>query len=216
MYFQEGYIYHIFNQGNNRRLIFLNRENYVYFLKKIKKYISPYGDILAWCLMPNHFHLMVLVRRIELIKSPREGWSDSLVIHGVTVSHPVNVELSKTRSLNDSIAILLRSYTRAFNNMHGFTGTLFRENTKAECINCPDGITPSFFIKDGITMINVNKPELQYPQICFDYIHLNPVKAKLVEKAADWEFSSARDYAGLRNGELVNRVIAEEYLKVTP
>jgi putative transposase len=206
MLFQKGYIYHIFNQGNNRRLIFLNHENYLYFLRKIKKYIYPYGDILAWCLMPNHFHLMMLIREVELIKSPRE-YLPTLITHGVT-----DVNTPKTRSLNDSIAIMLRSYTRAFNKMHGFTGTLFRENTKAECINCPDGITPSFYIKDGITIINVNNPELQYLQICFDYIHLNPVRAKLVEQPADWEFSSARDYAGLRNGELVNRMIAEEYL----
>jgi putative transposase len=199
MLFQKGYIYHIFNQGNNRRLIFLNHENYLYFLRKIKKYIYPYGDILAWCLMPNHFHLMVLVGEVNKI-------------HGVTSSHPVNGELSKPRALNDSIAIMLRSYTRAFNNMHGFTGTLLCENTKAECINCPNGITPSFYIQDGITTINVNDPELQYPQVCFDYIHLNPVRAKLAEQPTDWEFSSARDYAGLRKGELVNRKIAEEYV----
>jgi putative transposase len=208
MLFQKGYIYHIFNQGNNRRLIFLNHENYLYFLRKIKKYIYPYGDILAWCLMPNHFHLMMLIREVELIKSPHE-YLPTLITQGVT-----DVNTPKTRSLNDSIAIMLRSYTRAFNNMHGFTGTLFRENTKAECINCPDGITPSFYIKDGITSINVNNPELQYPQICFDYIHLNPVRAKLVERPSDWEFSSARDYARLRNGELVNRMIAKEYVKV--
>ena len=208
MLFQKGYIYHIYNQGNNRRLLFLNRENYLYFLRKIKKYILPYGDILAWCLMPNHFHLMVLVREVEIIKSPRECWSDSLDTHGVT-------DVTKARTLNDSIAILLRSYTRAFNKMHGFTGTLFRENTKVECINCPDGITPASYTQNGVTMINIKNPELQYPQPCFDYIHQNPVKAKLVEIASDWEFSSARDYAGLRKGELVNRMIAEGYVKVT-
>jgi hypothetical protein len=34
------------------------------------------------------------------------------------------------------------------------------------------------------------------------YIHLNPVAAGLVSKAEDWEFSSYRDYLGLRNGTL--------------
>jgi len=66
MQFEEGYIYHIYNQGNNRQKIFFNRENYLYFLRKINTYILPYGDILAWCLMPNHFHLMVLVNNIEV------------------------------------------------------------------------------------------------------------------------------------------------------
>ncbi|MDD4236020.1 MAG: hypothetical protein PHF99_08405, partial [Bacteroidales bacterium] len=61
MIIEKGYIYHIYNQGNNRRRIFLIRENYLFFLKKIETYILPYADILAYCLMPNHFHLMVYV-----------------------------------------------------------------------------------------------------------------------------------------------------------
>ena len=66
MNFEKGYIYHIFNQENNRQKIFFNRENYVFFLEKIQTYIIPYTDILAWCLMPNHFHLMVYIKNIEL------------------------------------------------------------------------------------------------------------------------------------------------------
>jgi len=61
MFFEEGNLYHIFNQGNNREKIFFSRDNYIFFLEKIKKYIIPHADIIAWCLMPNHFHLMVYV-----------------------------------------------------------------------------------------------------------------------------------------------------------
>jgi len=67
MNLEKGYLYHIYNQGNNQRQIFFNRDNYIYFLKKIKTYITPYADILAWCLMPNHFHLMVLVNEEDLL-----------------------------------------------------------------------------------------------------------------------------------------------------
>ncbi len=35
------------------------------------------------------------------------------------------------------------------------------------------------------------------------YIHLNPVAANLTKRAEDWEFSSYRDYIGLRNGTLI-------------
>ena len=69
MQFEQGYIYHIFNQGNNRQNVFFNRENYLYFLKKIWKYIIPYCDVLAYCLMPNHFHLMVLVNELSMPKN---------------------------------------------------------------------------------------------------------------------------------------------------
>jgi putative transposase len=117
------------------------------------------------------------------------------------------------QTLNESIGIMLRSYTRAINKQENRTGSLFKEHTKAECINCPNGITPSFIVESGITKINIQNPEEQYPQICFDYIHQNPVKAKLVKNITDWQFSSAMDYAGIRDGKLVDKEIAHRYVK---
>ena len=76
MYFEEGYIYHIYNQGNNRQRLFFKRENYLYFLRKVGVYIKPYADILAWCLMPNHFHLMVLVNH-TVVKTVGVSQSDT-------------------------------------------------------------------------------------------------------------------------------------------
>ena len=114
------------------------------------------------------------------------------------------------RTFNDSIGILLRSYTRAVNKQEGITGSLFRKETKAECINCFKGLKPSF-IQSNISITNLFS-EKQYPQVCFDYIHQNPVKAGLVKTSTDWEFSSAKDYAGLRNGKLVDKTVAEEFV----
>ena len=201
MQIEKGYIYHIYNQGNNRQKIFFNSENYLFFLRKIKTNILPYGDILAWCLMPNHFHLMVLVNKTS-VQVKKSG--------GATPSRTP----TKTTSLNHSIGIMLASYTRAIQKQESITGSLFKQKTKAECVNCPNGITPSFITENNITRINIQNPEEQYPQICFDYIHQNPVKAKLVKKPTDWEYSSAIDYAGLRNGKLVNKAAAKEYVKL--
>ena len=55
-------------------------------------------------------------------------------------------------------------------------------------------------------------PENQYPQICLNYIHHNPVKAGLVSKDIDWEFSSARDYANLRSNGIVKKELAKTYV----
>ena len=107
---------------------------------------------------------------------------------------------------------MLRSYTNAINKQQNRSGKLFREQTKAECISCTNGVTPSFYTSEGIIKINTKNPELQYPQICFNYIHQNPVKAGLVQNAVDWEFSSARDYAALRTGNLVNKRLARGYI----
>lgn len=188
MQLEKGYIYHIYNQGNNRRKIFFNRENYLFFLRKTRTYFLPYCDIIAWALMPNHFHFMVLVKEIEL---------PATTSHGFTRSETVTKKLGnpKTRTFNDSIGIMLRSYTRAINKQEGFSGSLFRAETKAECVNCPNGITRSFITENGITVLNVNNPHKEYPQTLFNYIHLNPVKAKYVVDETEWEFSSAQDYA---------------------
>lgn len=212
MLFQEGYLYHIYNQGNNRQKIFFNRENYFFFLKKIKKHIHPYADIIAWCLMPNHFHLMVLVKEIGRNVTTEIG--ESMTFSRSANESRTPTSISPTGSLNKSIGIMLASYTRAINNQNNTTGSLFRDKTKAECINCPDGVTPSYVTgKDGITRINIKPDRKQYPQICFDYIHKNPVKAKLVLNPTEWEFSSARDYVGLQDGKLINMEIAKEYVK---
>lgn len=212
MIFGKDHIYHIYNQGNNRQKIFFKRDNYLFFLKKIRQYIIPYADILAWCLMPNHFHLMVLLNNEELVLETDAVSGVRSEIVGVTRSDADNLQATK-RSFNQSVGIMLRSYTRAINKQQNRTGKLFREKTKAECITCTDGITPSFYTVNGITQINVLKPAgEQYPQVCFDYIHNNPVAAGIVKNVTDWEFSSAQDFAGVRKGRLVNKNVAQKYI----
>ncbi len=203
MQLEKAYIYHIYNQGNNRQKIFFGQENYLFFLNKIKIYILPYADILAWCLMPNHFHLMVLVNETEVaVSNEAFAQSEGLV-----------KQTAKRRTINNSIGLMLRSYTNAINKQQKRSGSLFRRRTKAECINCPNGVTPSFVTENNITKINIQNPEEQYPQVCFDYIHKNPVKAKLVKNVSDWQFSSAKDYMGIRNGKLVNKDVAYKYVR---
>ncbi|MGH2575336.1 MAG: transposase, partial [Ignavibacteria bacterium] len=60
--FIPGYYYHIYNRGNNREIIFYMDDNYKYFLKRFDKYLSIHLDVLAFCLLPNHFHFLVKVK----------------------------------------------------------------------------------------------------------------------------------------------------------
>ena len=198
MFIEKDHIYHIYNQGNNRQKIFFRRENYLFFLGKMKEYILPYGDIMAWCLMPNHFHWMVYVKETDIFNS-----------RSATLSRTRTV--SNNISFNKSIGILLASYTRAINAQENRTGSLFRDKTKAECLTAYNGITPSFYNTEYGTIINIPDPEIEYPQICFNYIHNNPVKAGLVKNAEDWEFSSFQDICGMRNGRLINREKINEF-----
>ena len=224
MQFQKGYLHHIYNQGNNKQDIFFKRENYIFFVKKTRTHILPFADILSWCLMPNHFHLMVLVNEGELQLdsegfAQREGFGGQAKYtanktEGFSGSETFEGQTLKYRTINNSIGIMLRSYTDAINKEQNRSGALFRRKTKAECINFPNGITPSFITENGITKVNIESPEKQYPQVCFDYIHQNPVKASLVKRVSDWEFSSAADFEGIRNGNLVNKTVAKRYVKI--
>lgn len=84
-------LFHIYNRGNNKQRIFFKRENYLYFLQKVKEYLKPHADIIAWCLMPNHFHFLIYIRpekdtkevstAIQIILRSYTRESDRLIIH---------------------------------------------------------------------------------------------------------------------------------------
>jgi len=213
--FEKGYLYHVYNQGNNRQKIFFKRDNYLFFLSKIHNCILPFADVLAWCLMPNHFHLMILINEESQGFTLSEALTKDSESKGLTSNMTENSQTLTHRTINESIGILLRTYTRAINKQEGVSGSLFRKETKAECINNLSVKIPSFLKDYKVSQIRIAHPEKQYPQICFDYIHQNPVKAKLVRSEIDWEFSSAKDYAELRNGKLISKEVAKEYVTIS-
>ena len=212
-----------------RKQVFFNRENYLFFLEKFRVHIRPHADVLGWCLMPNHFHWMFAVKQVEVqicgleTSSPefdpmtwehRINNQDSNITHPMNPSHRMsnkgNKEPAKFRSLNDSIAIMLRSYTRAINKQYQKHGSLFEQHTKALCLTESQGVSPVYFNTHFGMMGNLDTPETNYLNVCFDYIHQNPVSGKLVANPEDWEFSSYRDYYCGRKGKLVNRELAKE------
>jgi len=210
MEFIKGELFHIYNRGNNSDKVFYSRRNYLFFIEKMNTYISPYADILAWCLMPNHFHFMVSVNEVELMLP--NGLNHVEIIDPLTGTERVGI---KTRTFNQSIGIMLRSYTNAIHNQEGRTGALFQEETKAILLTDNISYIPSYFPSAFGTIITAYQDDdMSYAERCFHYIHQNPVSSHMVKKAEDWEFSSYRDYAGLRNGKLVNKEKGMEFFKV--
>jgi putative transposase len=58
--FRAGQYYHVYNRGVNRQPIFLAKENWGFFIQRLREYFLPeYADIIAYCLMPTHYHLSV-------------------------------------------------------------------------------------------------------------------------------------------------------------
>ena len=173
MEFFENNLYHIYNRGNNQQQIFFKPGNYLFFLKKVRKFILSHCDILCYCLMPNHFHF--------LINTDQRTMATKIIT-------------GKERNvLSEGVRMLLSSYTLAINKQNNTTGSLFQQNTKASAIT---------------------KGSNQYDLLCFHYIHQNPMKAKLVKKMEDWEYSSFRDYCSLRKGTLCNQELAIDLLGI--
>jgi len=175
MNFEINRIYHIYNRGNNRQKIFFSRENYLHFLKRIRDKIKPHCEILAYCLMPNHFHLMILTNENSVKKSL--------------------VGKDERNVISEAIRLILSSYTQSINKQEGRTGSLFTQNTNAK----------------ELAAIEI---DFEITQTCFNYIHQNPYVASLVNKMEDWEFSSFKDYIGLRNGTLCNQKLTKGILNI--
>ena len=109
MLFEENHIYHVYNMGNNSQRIFFNDENYLFFLRKIRTELMPNSEILAYCLMPNHFHIMLQATSKSCERNKQ----------GIFL-------------LSRKIGNLLSSYTQAINKQRNTSGSLFRQKTKAK------------------------------------------------------------------------------------
>ena len=57
--------YHIYNRGVNGSPVFFESKNYDYFLQQYARYVHPWVETFAYCLLGNHFHLLIRVRSEE-------------------------------------------------------------------------------------------------------------------------------------------------------
>jgi putative transposase len=162
MRFEAGALYHIYNRGNNKQPIFPQLKNYDFFIKKIKEQITPCCDILAYCLMPNHFHFLIHANAssVGLVKS-------------------TNIQLLSRR-----LGTLQSSYTRAINIQEDTTGTRFQQKYKAIILS--DAHAANCFhyihnnpIKANVTLVPDSWPYSSYQEY-LNGIH-NICQKKLAE-----------------------------------
>lgn len=111
-----GYFYHIFNRGINKEKIFYNEGNYHYFLKKYDEYFSNFADTYAYCLLPNHFHLLVRIKDYE---------KDSIFLKDGIF----------TRKPGEQLRRFFISYSMSINKQQKRMGSLFIKNFKRKAIS---------------------------------------------------------------------------------
>ncbi|PJA97846.1 MAG: hypothetical protein CO128_10345 [Ignavibacteriales bacterium CG_4_9_14_3_um_filter_30_11] len=89
--FYKNTCHHLYNRGTNKGKIFFEDEEYLYFLKKAGYYKVKYKiDILAYCLMPNHFHFFV--------KQKTDTFSISQFISALLNSYTKSINIKYKRS----------------------------------------------------------------------------------------------------------------------
>ena len=107
--------YHIYNRGNNRERIFFEPDNYLFFLKKIKEHLVPVADVLVYCLMPTHYHIVGRVKQTQT--------SEILKISEVSAT------------VSKAMMKLSVSYTKAINKRFQRAGVLFQGQFQAKPIS---------------------------------------------------------------------------------
>lgn len=80
--FAPGEIFHCYNRGVDKRTIFEDQQDYIYFLKMLRYFntskvvgklrllehkepVDPPLTILAYCILPNHYHIVVRCNDVE-------------------------------------------------------------------------------------------------------------------------------------------------------
>ena len=177
-------VYHIFNRGNNRNMLFYEHEHYQFFLNKIRKYIVPNCDLLGYCLLPNHFHFLIHANELSVL--PFDKSQDFQIFP------ESNSQIQMSR-FSHGVQLLLSSYAKAINKRHKRTGSLFTQNTHWK-------------------MTSSEAHQMDYTLWCFIYIHNNPLKAGLVQSLEEWEYSSYREYLGLSTAPLCNLELGRKLL----
>jgi REP element-mobilizing transposase RayT len=152
-----GLLYHVIVRGNHRRKTFLDDRDYRAYLDRLAHYRKRFAArIYAYCLMPNHVHLLVEVSDEPLSK----------LMQG-----------------------LQQSYTQYFNRRHRKTGHLFQGRYHA--IVCD---------KDEYLLSLVR------------YIHLNPVRAKLLRRPERFPYSGHREYCHAEGAKIVDPALVLKLL----
>lgn len=139
--FEAGQYYHVYNRGNNGENIFVEEKNYNYFLEKLKKYILPIADVYAYCLLKNHFHIVLRIK--DKITLP-EKFKEKIYL---------------------PFSNLFNSYSKSINKAYDRTGSLFQEHLQRNRIENEN------YLKQLIVYVHLNPVKHKFSKDFQSYKH---------------------------------------------
>lgn len=147
-----GAIYHVIDRGNRKDVIFIDKEDFKVYLNILENTLIYYSylnyEIITYCLMSNHFHLIIK---------------------------------TDTEPLKNFMSRIISMYARYFNKKYHYVGHLFEKSYF------------SAIIKTDAQLLETSK-----------YIHLNPVRAKIVEFPEQYKWSSYGVFIGEKESKIIN------------
>ena len=159
--------YHIFNHANGFENIFTVDDNYRFYLDKYQQYILPIAETYAYCLLPNHFHLVVRIRRKEVIEEVYRNFKSTNFSKFPNLEKVEVTDNMIEYYISKQFANLFSCYTQSFNKVNKRRGSLFLKNFRREPIE-----NKAYFLNAVI------------------YTHRNPVHHAFCDRYTDWSYTS--------------------------
>jgi REP element-mobilizing transposase RayT len=188
-------VYHVVSRTAFRRYAFEDTEKRQ-FLRLLRKQAGFCGiEVLAYCVMSNHFHLMIkvpepgpisdveLLRRYRLLYGGKHCPPSSpapTVLEALLRKNDREGQLLRNRILSrmHNLAVFMRELKQRFgiwyNHRHTNRGTLWSERFRSTIVEA----TP-----EALSTVAA-------------YIDLNPVRARIVDDPANYHFSSFGEASG--------------------
>lgn len=168
--------YHIYTHANGTENLFRKDENFRYFLLRYEHFIAPVADTLAWCLMPNHLHLLVRVKpmadllrffKLEALPSDLTGLGD---LSGRTIRQ---------------FSHLFNAYTKAYNKVYQRRGSLFTRSFRRKEVTNNRYFTQLIFyihtnpVHHGFTPDHTSWPWSSFQELLL--AELTPIQQEVIE-----------------------------------
>ena len=181
--FANGEYYHIYNRGVDKREVFLDRNDYLRFIRSVKEF-NGQNSIGSIFHLESRRKTLKALSASSLRHSMPSGQEQPLVAIICYCLNPNHFHFILRQETNDGISKFMHKlgmgYTNFFNKKYNRSGSLFQGRYKSIHINSNE------YLLHLSVYVNAN-------HAIHDY------------KEKDWPYSSYLDYAGKREGKLSSK-----------